>query len=101
LSLHFGHSEEFALFEADLHEKIIQNKKIISPPRHKPGRWPRWLVERGVDVIIADGMSMRARFLLEQDDTLVLLGAPSEDPESIVKAYLDGILKTDSCSYNN
>jgi hypothetical protein len=34
--------------------------------------------------------------LYEQDNSEVLLGAPSEDAESIIKVYLEGILNTEN-----
>ena len=89
------------MFEADPQEKIIRGKRILSPPQHEPGRWPRWLCENGADVIIAGAMSMRAINLFAQDNTEVLLGAPSEDAESIITAYLEGILNTDNNIYDH
>ena len=100
LSLHFGHSEEFALFEVDLQEKTIREMKILSPPQHEPGSWPRWLCKKGADLIIAGAMSIQATKLFAQDNTEVLLGAPSEDAESIIKAYLEGVLNTDNNIYH-
>ncbi len=101
LSLHFGHSEEFALFEVDPQAKTIRDKEILRPPHHEPGNWPRWLREEGADIIIADAMSMRAQKLFVQNKTKIILGAPSEDPESIVTAYLDGNLKAGKNIYGN
>ena len=101
LSLHFGHSEEFALFEVDLHEEIIRKKTILSPPQHEPKSWPPWLCKRGADLIIAGAMSIQAIKLFDLDETEVLLGAPSEDAESIIKVYLEGVLNTDNNIYHN
>ena len=94
LSFHFGHSEEFALFEVDPQKKTIREKRILSPPQDAPGGWPRWLCDNGTDLVIAGAMSMRTLNLFTRDKTEVLLGAPSENVESIVKAYLEGVLNT-------
>jgi len=101
LSLHFGHIEVFALFEVDSREKIIREKKILSPPQLEPGSWPRWLCNKGVDLIIAGAMSIQAIKRFEQDNTEVLLGAPSENAVSIIKVYLEGVLNTENNIYNN
>ena len=94
LSLHFGHSEEFALFEVDPREKIIREKRFLTPPQDAPGGWPRWLCDNGTDLVIAGAMSMRAMNQLMRDKIEVSLGAPSEDAEIIIKAYLEGVLNT-------
>jgi predicted Fe-Mo cluster-binding NifX family protein len=45
-------------------------------------------------VIIAGGMGMRAQQLFAQQSIQVLVGAPSEEPEAIARAFLDGTLQT-------
>ena len=101
LSLHFGHSEEFELYEVGLHKKVIKGKMILLPPQHKPGSWPSWLCKKGVDLIIAGAMSIQAIILFKQEKIEVLLGAPSENVESIIMAYLKGILISDNITYHN
>ena len=39
-------------------------------------------------------MGGREQHLLAQNNTKVVVGAPGEEPETVVKAYLDGTLKT-------
>jgi len=94
LSAHFGHCEEFALIDADPDTKTIVGKEMVAAPDHQPGLLPRWLAERGTNVIIAGGMGSRAQNLFAEQNIQVVVGAPAEEPEAIAKDYLAGILKT-------
>ena len=93
LSMHFGHCEQFALVETDEQNNIV-NTALLSPPGHEPGVLPAWLHEQGANVIIAGGMGMRAQQLFAQNDIRVVVGAPGEEPEQLVSAYLSGTLET-------
>jgi predicted Fe-Mo cluster-binding NifX family protein len=62
-------------------------------PPHEPGLRPRWLHERGADVIIAGGMGQRAQQLFAQSGMTVVVGAPAETPEQLASAYLSGTLQ--------
>ena len=93
LSAHFGHCEEFAIFDVDLeNKKIVGQEKAPSPP-HEPGLLPRWLGEKGVNVIIAGGMGTRAQELFAEQGIAVSIGAPADDPEKIVISYMDNALE--------
>jgi len=93
LSAHFGHCEEFAIFDVDLeNKKIIGQEKAPSPP-HEPGLLPRWLGEKGVNVIIAGGMGTQAQQLFAESGITVSVGAPADDPEKIVLSYMDSVLE--------
>lgn len=94
LSSHFGHCEQFALFDVDSDGKTILDRRILTPPNHEPGVFPRWLHEMGADVIITGGMGARAQSLFTQNNIRVVVGAPSEEPERVVNAYLEGNLRT-------
>ena len=94
LSMHFGHCQEFALVDVDEDKKEILNKSLIEPPPHEPGLLPRWLHELGADVIIAGGMGQRAQQLFVQNDIQVVVGAPAEEPETIVTGFLNQSLQT-------
>ena len=84
LSPHFGHCEAFALVA----------QAMVRAPDHQPGLLPRWLAEHDASVIIAGGMGMRAQQLFAQENITVVVGAPRETPEAIVRAYLAGTLAT-------
>jgi len=92
LCMHFGHCEQFALVETDGRNQIV-NKALLTPPRHEPGVLPAWLAEQGANVIIAGGMGRRAQQLFAQNGIGVVVGAPSEEPERLVSAYLSGTLE--------
>ena len=93
LSAHFGHCEHFAIIDADVETRRILGKEELEAPEHQPGLLPLWLADRGVDVIVSGGMGPRAQDLLAERGIKVHIGAPSEEPERLVQAYLEGTLK--------
>ncbi len=92
LTAHFGHCKEFALVEVE--DKQILNTEMLEPPPHEPGVLPRWLKEQGTNVVIAGGMGQRAIELFQQAGVQVLVGAPVDEPENLVKSYLSQTLVT-------
>jgi ATP-binding protein involved in chromosome partitioning len=92
LSLHFGHCNEFAIFEIDSEKNIGRTYEV--PPSHAPGVLPKWLHELGVNVIIAGGMGQRAQQLFAQNEIEVVIGAQDGTPEELVSAYLQKTLVT-------
>jgi ATP-binding protein involved in chromosome partitioning len=94
VSMHFGHCEEYALYEVNEDDKAILGKTLHKPPSHEPGALPRWLHELGANVIITGGMGQRAQQLFAQNGISVVLGAPAETPERVAAAYLDRTLRT-------
>jgi predicted Fe-Mo cluster-binding NifX family protein len=93
LCMHFGHSEQFAIVEVDPGTRTIVGTTWLTPPPHEPGVLPRWLRENGADVIIAAGMGRRAQDLFAQSGMEVVVGAPADEPEAIVAAYLSDTLE--------
>ena len=96
LSLHFGHCDQFAIFDVDDNIKKVINRKDATPPVHAPGVLPQWLHENNVSVIIAGGMGQRAQQLFTQNDIKVVVGASSNSPEELVSAYLENTLETEN-----
>jgi len=94
LSSHFGHCEQFVLFDIDSDGKTIRDRQTLTPPDHEPGVFPRWLHEQGATIIITGGMGSRAQSLFAQNNIQVVVGASADRPEAMVKAFLDGSLKT-------
>jgi predicted Fe-Mo cluster-binding NifX family protein len=92
---HFGHCEKFVIVEVD-ESKHITGKQELIPPPHEPGVLPKWLSEQGANVIICGGMGMRAQQLFEQYGVKVVVGAPSEHPQTVVLEWLKGTLATGS-----
>ena len=93
LAMHFGHCDEFALFEVDEDRSAIAASETVSAPEHAPGLLPEWLAAQGATAVIAGGMGMRAQQLFAQSGIKVLTGAPAEEPRLIVQGYLDGTLE--------
>jgi ATP-binding protein involved in chromosome partitioning len=94
LSMHFGHCERFAFMDIDPETKTIAGTTSVESPPHEPGLLPRWLAERGVNLVIAGGMGQRAQQLFAQAGVNVITGASAAQPESVVQDYLAGTLVT-------
>ena len=94
LAMHFGHCEQFALFDVDEVKKEILGKEIIASPGHEPGLLPVWLADEGVSTIIAGGMGSRAQSLFAENRIRVIIGALEGDPEKTVLDYIGGKLAT-------
>ncbi len=93
VSMHFGHCEQFEVFEVDETDNTIIGRTAHTPPGHEPGVLPQWLHELGASVIITGGMGPRAQQLFAQNGISVVLGAPAEAPEQVAAAYLNGTLQ--------
>ncbi len=91
---HFGHCEQFAIYECDPETKSIIKSELHTPPPHEPGVLPRWLSEKGTTTIIAGGMGMRAQQLFAQNGVRVIFGANTGDPQAVVEDFLAGSLVT-------
>jgi predicted Fe-Mo cluster-binding NifX family protein len=94
LSLHFGHCDQFAIVDVDAAAERISQVTMGTAPAHEPGALPRWLNERGVNVVIAGGMGRRAQMLLAENGIDVVIGAPAQSAEAVANAYLQGTLQT-------
>jgi ATP-binding protein involved in chromosome partitioning len=94
LSSHFGHCEHFVVFEVDEEKGAIVGKQMFEPPEHEPGVLPRWLGGMQVNLIIAGGIGRRAQDLFAQNRVEVLCGAGEDEPEQIIRQYLDKQLVT-------
>lgn len=93
-SAHFGHCEQFALFDVDEQTKEIAGKELLASPAHEPGLLPKWLAEKGVSVILAGGMGPRAQEIFQQNGITVVLGVTEINPEKAVLDYISGTLAT-------
>ncbi|HOO77495.1 MAG TPA: NifB/NifX family molybdenum-iron cluster-binding protein [bacterium] len=93
LCLHFGHCRAFALAEVDPEKGTVSEIEYLTPPEHEPGVLPRWLHEQGVETVLAGGMGRTAQMLLSRQGIEVVVGAPSDEPEDLIRAYLAGSLQ--------
>ena len=93
LAQHFGHCEQFVLFDVEPDGKVGR-REVLTPPPHEPGTFPRWLHEQGATLVIAGGMGARAQSLFGENGIRVVVGASSSDPDLVVREFLDGRLVT-------
>lgn len=93
LCTHFGHCTQFAIVDCDTASRTVQEVRNVTPPPHATGVFPKWLRDQGVNMVITGGMGEKARKMFEGYGILVLQGIASDDPEEVVKAYLEGSLK--------
>jgi predicted Fe-Mo cluster-binding NifX family protein len=94
LSSHFGHCEQFAIFDTDADSQKIKGQQWLTPPPHEPGLLPSWLSEQGVELVIVGGMGRRAQQLFIQNQIEVIVGAPVDSPEHLISSYLSKTLQT-------
>ena len=94
VSPHFGHCEQFALFDVNEEKKEVTRKELVPSPEHQPGLLPQWLAEEGVSVVLAGGMGPRAQDIFRQNRIEVVMGVLEGDPEKAVLDYLNGMLTT-------
>lgn len=86
---HFGHCENFIMFEtAD--GKIVSQESIPNPG-HRPGFLPNFLADNGAEVIISGGMGGGAIDIFNQRGVEVIVGVEGEACTA-VEAYLVGQL---------
>ncbi len=93
LAMHFGHCEKFALIDVDIESKKILSEDSDVPPPHEPGGLPRWLAEKGANIIIAGGMGQRAQDMFTSNGIKVVIGAPAIEPRLIAEQYLSDSLE--------
>ncbi len=95
LTDHFGHCEQFAIVDVNDNNEVV-GSKMIEPPVHQPGLYPRWLQEEfQVQTVLAGGIGSKARELFEKNGIEVVAGVPADSPEALVKTYLSGLLQDD------
>lgn len=88
---HFGHCQEFAIFETD-DNKIVGNE-TATPPPHEPGTIPRWLRDMGVTDVIAGGIGQRAIQILLDNKINVYVGVRQKPSNDLINELLSGNLQ--------
>lgn len=94
LSQHFGRCEVFAFYDVDPKTNEIAGVRSVTAPAHAPGVLPGWLHSQGVDLVIVGGMGSRAQALFSSRGIRVVTGAHTEQPDAVVRSYLDAALVT-------
>ena len=95
---HFGHCEQFAIVQVE--NNTIADVRILTPPEHVPGLYPRWVAGFGVTDVIAGGMGQKAIDLFHQQNINAFVGAPKLGAEELVMAFIDDELEL-SANYCN
>ena len=92
VATHFGHCEEFIFFDVNPDTREIMNTSKEVPPPHQPGLLPRWLEEKDVEAILANGIGRRAINLFKEKNIEVITGAPAVPASEAVQKYLEGLM---------
>lgn len=88
---HFGHCENFNIFTV---ENGVITEKVSEPnPGHKPGFLPRFLSEKGVNVIISGGMGGAAVQIFNENNIEVVIGTQGTAQDAVEK-YNKGELES-------
>ncbi len=90
VSEHFGRCPYFTIFEVN-NGKILK-KEVIRNIEHSPGAVPKFLKEKGVDLIIAGGMGRKATEIFNQYGIDFIVGV-SGDVDEIISNFIEGKLK--------
>jgi predicted Fe-Mo cluster-binding NifX family protein len=90
LCAHFGHCEQFAI--VTVVDDVITEVKELTPPEHVPGLYPRWVASFGVTDVIAGGMGQKAINLFNEQHINAFVGAPLDNPTTLVTLFLEGKL---------
>jgi len=92
LCMHFGHCQVMSLVQVK--DGKVTGVVESEPPPHEPGVLPKWLSEKGANIIISGGMGTRAQDLFREYGIDVIVGAPSLSPQEVVEQFLAGELQT-------
>jgi predicted Fe-Mo cluster-binding NifX family protein len=79
VSEHFGHSRSFTM--AEVENKEVRSRSLVTAPEHAPGRLPLFLREQGAEAVITCSMGRKAQTILEHFGVEVLLGVTGEVDE--------------------
>lgn len=98
VAAHFGRCSAYTLF--DVQDGNITSKEEIANPGHQPGFLPRFLSQKGVNIVIAGGMGPRAQNLFHQNNIQTIIGVQGPVDE-VIDVYLKGELEPgeDLCNH--
>jgi predicted Fe-Mo cluster-binding NifX family protein len=90
VSAHFGRCPHFTILDIE-NDKMVK-KEVVANPGHAPGFIPQFLHQKGVEVIIAGGMGMRASGFFEELGIKTIVGI-SGTIDEVAEQLLEGTLK--------
>ena len=86
---HFGRSPVFTIL--DVVDGSVVGKGVIPNPGHQPGFIPRFLSEKGVQLVITGGMGPRAQDIFQELGMETVLGV-SGNVDEVIERFLAGSL---------
>ncbi len=90
VSEHFGRCSEYTIIEVESGKLV--SKQIVQNPGHQPGFLPKFLKEKGVNLVVAGGMGPKAIDLFHEENIDVILGVTGK-VENVIKDIIEGKLK--------
>jgi len=90
VSMHFGRCEKYILY--DLEDKKIVSKTEIKNPGHQPFFLPKFLAEKGVNILITGGIGPRAINTFKEFNIKIISNVEGK-VENVIKNYLEGKIK--------
>ena len=90
VSAHFGRCAEYTL--ADIEDKKVVKTEVIANPGHEPGFLPKFLAEKGANVIICGGAGPRAQALFAEQNIEMCMGI-SGPVAAVLEQYAAGTLQ--------
>ena len=81
VSPHFGRCPHFTI--VDIENGNVVKKELVANPGHSPGFIPQFLHEKGVQVIIAGGMGMRATGFFDELRIKAIVGITGKIDDAI------------------
>ncbi|MBN3033860.1 MAG: NifB/NifX family molybdenum-iron cluster-binding protein [Candidatus Saganbacteria bacterium] len=97
VSAHFGRCPEFTV--VTIENGTVVDQETVPNPGHQPGFLPKFLRQRGVQMIVAGGMGARAQMLFAEEQIETVVGVTGSVMEA-VKGLQAGTLRsgTSLCS---
>ncbi|MCF7927648.1 MAG: NifB/NifX family molybdenum-iron cluster-binding protein [Spirochaetales bacterium] len=92
VAAHFGRCGTYTI--VDIEDGTVTSRQYFESPGHAPGRIPEFLHKLGADWILASGMGVRARDLLNNYGIKQALGV-SGPVEDVINEFIKGTLEAD------
>jgi predicted Fe-Mo cluster-binding NifX family protein len=92
LAPHFGHSDQILFVTVDGQGTATAEQLMPLPP-HEPGLYPRLIIERQPDVLLAGGIGERAVLMLADAGIRVVAGLPDGDARQLVRDWIAGTVE--------
>jgi len=74
----------------------IIEERVLTPPHHEPGIYPKWLAEIGVRNVIVENVAIKEIAIFNQNKVNVFVGVSIKTPKELVLDLLNGTLETNN-----